>query len=56
VKKVSFLPVMIDQKLCPEPLRRSDSCFHEITCYMRSISEAYNDKCTVEGDEVVIMH
>jgi poly-gamma-glutamate synthesis protein (capsule biosynthesis protein) len=54
VERASFLPVLIDRKLRPEVLKRSDARFDEAVQYMEWASEHYPHDFHVEGDEVVI--
>ncbi|MBI4189029.1 MAG: CapA family protein [Betaproteobacteria bacterium] len=54
VQEVSFLPVLIDKKLRPEVLRSADQRFSDALKHMEWVSEGFNHKFTVEGDEVVI--
>jgi hypothetical protein len=54
VRRVSFLPTLIDKQLRPEVLRAGDSRFNEAVDYMEWASEGFDHKFTVEGDEVVI--
>ena len=54
VKKVSFLPVQIDKLSRPEVLKRNDPRFDDAVKFMNWVSEGYDHKFTVEGDEVVI--
>lgn len=54
VKRVSFLPVLIDRKLRPEVLRAGDARFDDAVRFMEWVSEDFDHKFTVEGDEVVI--
>ena len=56
VKKVSFLPLKIDKQLRPEVLNRADPRFDENVKFMEWVSEDYEHKFTVEGDEVVVQH
>lgn len=53
-QKVSFLPVLIDKKLRPEPLRANDPRFDEAVRYMEWASEGYSPGFVREGDEVVV--
>jgi len=52
VRKVSFLPVLIDRQLRPEVLRRGDPRFDDAVRYMEWVSEGYDHRFSVEGDEV----
>jgi poly-gamma-glutamate synthesis protein (capsule biosynthesis protein) len=52
VKRVSFLPVQIDKKLRPEVLRRGDPRFEDSLRFMEWVSEGFDHRFTVEGDEV----
>ena len=54
VKRTSFLPVLIDRKLRPEVLRRSDPRFDDAVRFMEWVSEDFNHCFTVEGDEVCV--
>jgi poly-gamma-glutamate synthesis protein (capsule biosynthesis protein) len=54
VKRVSFLPVLIDRQLRPEVLRAGDSRFDDAVGFMEWVSEGFDHKFTVEGDEVVV--
>ncbi len=54
VKKVSFLPVLIDKQLRPEVLRSGDSRFKEAVDFMDGVSAEFEHRFVIEGDEVVI--
>jgi poly-gamma-glutamate synthesis protein (capsule biosynthesis protein) len=54
VQEVSFLPVMIDEKLRPEVLRPVDQRFEESVRYLDWVSEGFDHRFTVRGDEVVV--
>jgi poly-gamma-glutamate synthesis protein (capsule biosynthesis protein) len=54
VKRVSFLPVQIDKKLRPEVLRRGDPRFEDSLRFMEWVSEGFDHRFTVEGDEVLV--
>jgi poly-gamma-glutamate synthesis protein (capsule biosynthesis protein) len=54
VKRVSFLPVLIDRQLRPEVLRRGDARFEEAVRFMEWVSEEFDHRFTVEEDEVVV--
>jgi hypothetical protein len=56
IKKVSFLPTIINKKAEPEILTAGDKRFKEIVKYMKDISrdQGLTTKYVVEGDEVVI--
>src|SRR5689334_311696 len=54
VKRVSFLPVQIDKKLRPEVLRRGDPRFEDSLRFMDWVSEGFDHRFTVDGDEVVV--
>lgn len=54
VKRVSFLPTMIDRRYRPEVLRRGDARFDEVVSYMEWVSDGFDHRFTVDGDEVVI--
>ena len=55
VKRVSFLPVLIDRQLRPEVLKRGDARFDEALRFMEWASEGFEHRFTVEGDEVLVV-
>jgi poly-gamma-glutamate synthesis protein (capsule biosynthesis protein) len=54
VKKTSFLPVLIDRQLRPEPLRGHDARFADALQYMEWASEEFPHSFAVEEDEVIV--
>lgn len=54
VRKVSFLPALIDKQLRPEILRRGDPRFDDAVNYMDTISDDFSHKFVVEDNEVVV--
>lgn len=54
VERVSFLPVLIDRQLRPEVLKRGDARFDEAVRFMEWVSEGFEHRFAVEGDEVVV--
>ncbi|MDH5537558.1 MAG: CapA family protein, partial [Betaproteobacteria bacterium] len=54
VRRVSFLPVLIDKRLRPEVLRNGDPRFDDAVQFMEWVSEDFDHRFTVEGDEVVV--
>jgi poly-gamma-glutamate synthesis protein (capsule biosynthesis protein) len=54
VKKVSFLPVLIDKQLRPEVLTGGDPRFDDAVKYMDWASEEFDHRFTIEGNEVVV--
>jgi poly-gamma-glutamate synthesis protein (capsule biosynthesis protein) len=54
VKRVSFLPVLIDKRLRPEVLRAGDARFDDAVRFMEWVSEGFDHRFTVEGDEVTV--
>ncbi len=54
VRKVSFLPVLIDRQLRPEVLRGGDPRFEDAVRFMEWASEGHEHRFMVEGDEVLI--
>lgn len=54
VRRVSFLPVLIDRQLRPEVLRHGDPRFDEAVAFMEWVSEGFDHRFTVEGDDVVV--
>ena len=55
VERVSFLPVLIDRQLRPEVLKRGDARFDDAVRFMEWVSEGFEHRFTVEGDEVVVV-
>jgi len=53
-ERVSFLPVLVDRQLRPEPLRAGDPRFEDAVRYLDWASEDFEHRFTVEGDEVAI--
>lgn len=54
VKKVSFLPALIDKQLRPEILKAGDARFDDAVGFMDWASEDFDHKFSVEGNEVVV--
>lgn len=54
VKRVSFLPVLIDKELRPEVLRHGDPRFDDAVRFMEWVSEGFDHQFTVEGDEILV--
>jgi len=54
VKRVSFLPVLIDKQLRPEVLRGGDPRFDDAVRFMEWVSEDFDHRFTVDGDEVLV--
>lgn len=54
VERVSFLPVLIDTRLRPEPLRRDDPRFDDALRFMEWVSEDFNHAFHAEGDDIVV--
>lgn len=54
VKRVSFLPVLIDPQLRPEVLRNGDPRFDDAVNFMEWVSEDFPHRFTVDGDEVIV--
>jgi poly-gamma-glutamate synthesis protein (capsule biosynthesis protein) len=54
VKRVSFLPVLIDKQLRPEVLHQGDARFDDAVSYMDWASEGLAHRFDVQGDEVVL--
>lgn len=52
IDSVSFLPVLIDRELRPEPLRHGDARFDELVQFMSQVSEGYGAAFDRDGDEV----
>ncbi|HUP93814.1 MAG TPA: CapA family protein [Burkholderiales bacterium] len=54
VSKVSFLPVIIDTKLRPEPLQRSDPRFDEMVQFMERVSTDFDHRFVADANEVIV--
>jgi len=54
VKRVSFLPMMIDRLYRPEVLRAGDPRFDDMVSYMDWASEGFDHVFTRRGDEIII--
>ena len=54
VKRVSFLPMIIDTLYRPEVLRRGDPRFDDMLRYMEWASAGFDHAFTVDGDEVIV--
>ena len=54
VKRVSFLPVLIDKQLRPEVLHRGAPRFDDAVRFMESVSQGYDHRFSVEDDEVMV--
>jgi len=54
VKRTSFLPVLIDRQLRPEVLCHGDARFDEALRFMEWVSEGFDHRFTVQGDEVCV--
>ena len=54
VQRTAFLPVLIDKQLRPEVLKRGDARFDDAVRFMNWVSEDFDHRFVVEGDEVVV--
>ncbi|MBI4331127.1 MAG: CapA family protein [Chloroflexi bacterium] len=54
IRKVTFLPVWINQRAEPEFLTRNDARFQEVLDYVGPFCEELGTSLKVEGDEVVV--
>jgi poly-gamma-glutamate synthesis protein (capsule biosynthesis protein) len=54
VERVSFLPMKIDKRYRPEPLKSADPRFGEIRDYLEWASQGFEHQFSVDGDEVVV--
>lgn len=54
VRKTSFIPVMIDKQLRPEALHADDPRFDDAVRFMDWVSQDFDHKFVISGDEVVI--
>lgn len=54
VRRVSFLPMMIDKLYRPEVLRGGDPRFEDMVRYMEWASEGFDHHFEIAGDEVIV--
>lgn len=54
IKRVSFLPAMIDRQLRPEILKAGDPRFDDAVDYQRRVSEGFHQNYRIENDEVLV--
>lgn len=54
IKQVSYLPLMIDKQYRPEVLHQGDARFDDMVHYMDWLSDGFDHKFTVKGDEVMV--
>jgi poly-gamma-glutamate synthesis protein (capsule biosynthesis protein) len=54
VKRVSFIPAIIDKQLRPEIIRHDDPRFADMVRFMEWVSEGREHTFTIDGDEVVV--
>jgi poly-gamma-glutamate synthesis protein (capsule biosynthesis protein) len=54
VRQVSFLPVLIDRELRPEMLCAGDARFEDAVRFMEWVSEDFEHRFTISGDEVLV--
>lgn len=54
IQRVSFLPMAMDARNCPQVLKRGDPMFDRVVEYLEWASEDMPHRFTVEGDEVVV--
>jgi poly-gamma-glutamate synthesis protein (capsule biosynthesis protein) len=54
VRRVSFLPVLIDKRLRPEVLRNGDPRFDDAVQFMEWVSEGFDHRFTITGSEVIV--
>lgn len=54
VRRVSILPMMIDPQYRPEVLRAGDARFDDMVRYLEWVSEGFNHRFTVDGDEIAV--
>ena len=54
IKRVSFLPMVIDSHYRPAALRNGDPRFADAVRYMEWTSEGFDHKFTIEDDEVIV--
>jgi poly-gamma-glutamate synthesis protein (capsule biosynthesis protein) len=54
VERVSFLPVLIDRELRPNPLHHGEAAFEDALRFMRWASEGFGAELRPDGDEIVV--
>ena len=54
IRQASFLPMLIDRQLRPEPLTAGDARFADAVQYMAWASQGFSHQFTVAGDEVLV--
>ena len=54
VQQAAFLPVLIDKQLRPEVLKAGDARFEDAVRFMDWVSEDFDHRFTVSGDQVLI--
>ena len=54
VKRVSYLPMIIDKQYRPEVLHKGDARFDDMVHYMEWVSDGFDHKFTVDADEVIV--
>jgi len=54
VKRVSFLPMLIDKRYRPEVLCKDNPNFDDVVRYMEWASEGFDHRFTVEENEVIV--
>lgn len=55
IERISFLPVLIDNQLRPEPLHKHDARFMDAVRFMRSVSEGFGAKLIPDAEDVSIV-
>jgi poly-gamma-glutamate synthesis protein (capsule biosynthesis protein) len=54
IRRVSFLPMAMDEKYRPEVLLREDPRFDEVLAYLEWASEDMPHRFTIEGNEIIV--
>ena len=54
LRRVSFLPMMMDSQYRTEALQAGDPRFTKVLQYMEWVSDGFAHRFTVDGDEVVV--
>lgn len=54
IRRVSFLPMVIDDRYRPTVLRHEDPRFAQVVAYLEWASEDMPHRFVVDGDEVIV--
>ena len=54
IKKVSFLPMLLNEQMQPEVPRHEDPPYADAVSFMDWMSERYGHKFAINGDEIIV--